>query len=64
MVKPDTATLKGVGAPGNGLAITPAMLRAGWEELFCFEHGVSDADECIAALYSAMERARLEGAGR
>ena len=46
------------------IGITPEMIEAGLEELFYYERGADDGAECIAAIYGAMEQARLEGSGK
>jgi hypothetical protein len=44
------------------IEITPEMIEAGLAELFYYERGADDGAECIAEIYTAMERARLQGA--
>jgi hypothetical protein len=44
---------------GKEIEITPEMIEAGITELFFYERGSDDSDECVAAIYAAMEAARL-----
>ena len=42
------------------IEITAEMIEAGLCELAWYEPGTGDGAECIAAIYSAMEQARVE----
>jgi hypothetical protein len=58
----DPGGAEGAGAPEEKIAITPAMVEAGLDELAFWaldDSHVSAA--CISEVYAAMERARLEG---
>ncbi len=54
--------IEGAGAPE--IEITPEMIEAGLTELVSWTDDSHVCDDCISAVYAAMERARLAGPHR